>query len=100
MQGILIALPEKTGELIPRPTTHLGYYPHDFGRAGLDAAAVGRYQETHFDLAIAERDTEIAIGNISTLKNLCVTARLSHETKIAPPPCSAGTGNAVPIHYR
>jgi len=83
MQGILIAFPEKTGELVPRPTTHLGYCPHDFRRAGLDAPTVWGYQETKFDLTIAERNTEIPIENVSTLKNLGVTARLGHETKIA-----------------
>jgi hypothetical protein len=84
MQGFLIALPEKASELIPRPTTYVRYSPHDFRRARLDATTVRSYQETTFDLAIAERDAEIPIENVSTLQNLCVTARLSHETKIAP----------------
>jgi hypothetical protein len=81
MQGFLIAIPEKASELIPRPTTYVRYRPHDFRRAGLDATTVRSYQETTFDLAIAERDTEIPTENVSTLQNLCVTARLSQEAK-------------------
>jgi len=81
MQGFPIAFPEKACQLIPRPTTCLDYGSHDFRRAGLDAATMRSDQKAKFDLAIAERDTEVPTKNESTLQNLCVTARLGHENK-------------------
>jgi hypothetical protein len=81
MQSFLIALPEKACELVPRPTTYLHYGLHDFRRARFDAAAMRRDQETKVDLGIAERNAEIPTGNMPTLQNLGVTARLRHGTK-------------------
>ena len=70
MQGFLVALPQKAGELIPCPITYVRYSPHDFRRTGFDTATMRSYQKTKLDLAIAERDTEITTENVSTLQNL------------------------------
>jgi hypothetical protein len=85
MQGVLIAGPEKAGELIPGPTTYLHNGPQDFRRAGLDATAVRRDQEAKFDLTVPEGDPKVPAGNVPMLENLRVTARFSHGIKIAPP---------------
>src|SRR5438105_1523683 len=81
MQGLLVALPQEACKLIPRPTTYVRYSPHNFRGAGLDSPAMRRDQETEFDFAVAERDTEIPAGNVPTLQNFFVTARLSHGIK-------------------
>src|ERR1041384_4393500 len=79
MQVILIPLPETASKLIPHPTTNVGYRPHDFRRAGLNAAAVWGCQKAEFDPAITKRDSKVPAGNVSILQNLCVTARLGHR---------------------
>jgi hypothetical protein len=70
MQGVFIAFSKKACELIPRPTAYLDNCAKDFRRAGLDAAAVRRYQEAKFDLTIPERDTKVPAENVPTLQNL------------------------------
>jgi len=84
MQSFFIAFPKKSREFVPRPTADFHNGPQDFRSAGFDPAAVGRDQEAKFDLAVPERDTKVAAGNVPALQNLRVTSRFSHGTTIAP----------------